>query len=201
MGDVIALCDAAPIEIGNRVWNDANNNGVQDAGETGINGVSVALYRDGVKVGETTTASDGSYYFNNSNVTLNGAAGIVPGTGSAGSNSAYEIRIASNQAALAGFAATLSNASADQRDSDGTLSGARYRCNRHARRVWCGNWPVFAQPEYRPTPHRTHLRGARYPGSGADHAAGACCHIPHPAHGRPGWNRNGEGWLPLSNCQ
>ncbi len=122
MGDVLVLCDAAPIEIGNRVWNDSNGNGIQDADEQGINGVTVELYRDGTKVGETTTANGGEYYFNNSNVTLNSAAGIVHGTGTVGSNSAYEIRIPSNQVALTGLTATLANASADQRDSDGTLA-------------------------------------------------------------------------------
>ena len=30
--------------LGDRVWNDANNNGVQDAGELGISGVTVQLY-------------------------------------------------------------------------------------------------------------------------------------------------------------
>ncbi len=29
--------------VGDRVWNDTNGNGVQDAGETGINGVTVQL--------------------------------------------------------------------------------------------------------------------------------------------------------------
>ena len=32
--------------IGDRVWTDTNANGVQDAGETGINGVVVRLYQD-----------------------------------------------------------------------------------------------------------------------------------------------------------
>ncbi len=44
LGDIEALSDAAPIEIGNRVWNDANANGIQDPGELGINGVTVGLY-------------------------------------------------------------------------------------------------------------------------------------------------------------
>ncbi|MEL6524845.1 MAG: SdrD B-like domain-containing protein, partial [Chloroflexota bacterium] len=32
--------------LGNRVWDDINNNGILDPGETGINGVQVALYED-----------------------------------------------------------------------------------------------------------------------------------------------------------
>ena len=52
--------------IGDRVWNDADNDGVQDAGETGINGVIVYLdvNTNGVRdAGEPydTTAGDGNY--------------------------------------------------------------------------------------------------------------------------------------------
>ncbi|MDP4119774.1 MAG: SdrD B-like domain-containing protein [Bacillota bacterium] len=41
--------EPVPINIGNYVWDDANKNGIQDSGETGINGVLVNLY---VKDGE-----------------------------------------------------------------------------------------------------------------------------------------------------
>ncbi len=37
---------SAPGSIGNLVWNDLNANGVVDAGENGIPGVTVDLYRD-----------------------------------------------------------------------------------------------------------------------------------------------------------
>ncbi|MFM2385245.1 MAG: hypothetical protein RL660_2 [Bacteroidota bacterium] len=43
MGDVEILCNAAPIEIGNRVWLDNNKNGIQDPGEPGIPGVLLEL--------------------------------------------------------------------------------------------------------------------------------------------------------------
>ena len=43
MGDIEALCDAAPLEIGNRIWSDTNGNGIQDPGEAGIDGVTVQL--------------------------------------------------------------------------------------------------------------------------------------------------------------
>ena len=61
--------------IGNLVWNDLNANGHQDAGETGIDGVTVEIYQDrndnGVLdtgdflVGTTTTSGGGVYIFNN----------------------------------------------------------------------------------------------------------------------------------------
>lgn len=134
LGDLEPLCQPAPIEIGNRIWNDQNRNGIQDPGESGIDGVTVELYRNNVRVGSTSTANGGQYYFNDSNVNLNGANGIVPGTVSSASLSDYEIRIpnavgASQQASLDGFGltetddATPSTSGSDVNDSDGTLNG------------------------------------------------------------------------------
>jgi LPXTG-site transpeptidase (sortase) family protein len=59
-----------PASLGNFVWLDANGNGIQDAGETGINGVTVELYTGaGALVATTTTANvagvDGTYGFTN----------------------------------------------------------------------------------------------------------------------------------------
>ena len=52
--------------IGDRVWLDANGNGVQDSGETGINGVTVQLVNSGgTVIATTTTAGDGNYTFSN----------------------------------------------------------------------------------------------------------------------------------------
>ena len=56
------LCDNNV--IGDRVWLDANLNGVQDGGEGGFAGVAVELFDlAGVSQGTTTTAADGSYRF------------------------------------------------------------------------------------------------------------------------------------------
>jgi hypothetical protein len=44
LGDIELLSDPAPIEIGNRVWMDHNNNGRQDPDELPIAGVSVTLH-------------------------------------------------------------------------------------------------------------------------------------------------------------
>lgn len=73
--------------IGNLVWTDSDADGVKDASEAGLSGVTVDLYRDldgdGVldpgepRVGTTTTAGDGSYTFSNLSTADNalGAAG------------------------------------------------------------------------------------------------------------------------------
>ena len=57
----------AKASIGDKVWNDINNNGVQDAGEPGVAGVTVTLFAgDGTTV-IATTISDGAgnYIFTN----------------------------------------------------------------------------------------------------------------------------------------
>ena len=60
----------APATIGDRVWNDADGNGV-DNGEPGVPGVTVILTgADGVEVARTTTDANGTYRF----------TGLVPGT-------------------------------------------------------------------------------------------------------------------------
>lgn len=75
LGDIEALCDQAPIEIGNRLWNDLDHDGVQDAGEPPLAGVTVSLYDvNGNLVATTVTAADGTYTFSSA-----GADGI-PGT-------------------------------------------------------------------------------------------------------------------------
>jgi hypothetical protein len=58
--------DTSKASVGNRVWEDLNNNGIQDAGEPGIAGVLVAL-RDanGTVLVTTTTDEFGNYIFNN----------------------------------------------------------------------------------------------------------------------------------------
>jgi SdrD B-like domain len=65
LGLLEMACDAAPLEIGNRVWIDANKNGKQDAGEAGVDGVTVKLKLNGTTMATTTTTNGGQYYFAN----------------------------------------------------------------------------------------------------------------------------------------
>nr|WP_236143254.1 SdrD B-like domain-containing protein [Nostoc sp. CMAA1605] len=55
--------------LGDFVFNDANNNGIQDIGETGVGGVKVELVANGIVIGTTSTNADGSYGF----------SGLTPG--------------------------------------------------------------------------------------------------------------------------
>ncbi|MBK8701261.1 MAG: hypothetical protein IPN29_17655 [Saprospiraceae bacterium] len=67
-GQIITDLDAGiylPGCIGNRVWIDENKNGIQDAGESGLQGINVVLYRsNGVQVASGITDAEGLYLFN-----------------------------------------------------------------------------------------------------------------------------------------
>ncbi len=52
------------VGVGSLVWNDTNNNGIQDANESGIDGVTVKLLdSNGNELKSTTTADGGKYSF------------------------------------------------------------------------------------------------------------------------------------------
>ena len=67
VNQTIINIDAAaylPAELGDRVWNDLNKNGAQDAGEPGVPDVTVRLFsQSGQLLGTTTTNAQGLYFF------------------------------------------------------------------------------------------------------------------------------------------
>ncbi|MCY7357736.1 MAG: DUF11 domain-containing protein, partial [Rudanella sp.] len=67
LGIISIACNPAPIQIGNRIWNDLNNNGTQDAGEPALAGIPVVLKGPGLPPAGTTVTSgtNGEYYFSN----------------------------------------------------------------------------------------------------------------------------------------
>lgn len=72
-GNITSICPPQEIEIGNYVWFDDNKNGIQDAGEATANGITLNLYDGNCQlVGTTSTNNFGNYYFNSSNVDLDG---------------------------------------------------------------------------------------------------------------------------------
>lgn len=137
LGSLEAACGPAPLEIGNRVWEDLDQNGQQDPGEMPLAGVIVTLYDGaGVFIANTTTNAKGEYIFNAADVfnaadtrtwldingdglrTINEPAGILPET-------TYTIRL-DNPANYGGGPLTLYRATAndlvvDRRDSDGIV--------------------------------------------------------------------------------
>ncbi len=58
------FCEVEPASIKGTVYHDRNDNGVQDAGEEGIEGVVIQLFDvDGNVIAETTTDANGDYCF------------------------------------------------------------------------------------------------------------------------------------------
>ena len=70
LGDLEALCDAPPLQIGNYVWFDADEDGEMDANEPPLGGVHLTLYdAAGNVLATTTTDADGEYQFAGSYLT------------------------------------------------------------------------------------------------------------------------------------
>ncbi|MFN8244266.1 MAG: SdrD B-like domain-containing protein [Ferruginibacter sp.] len=136
LGDVEMMNQYEPVQIGNRVWNDVNGDGVQDPNESGsvFSGLTVTLRSPGVdgiygnaddQTWTTTVDANGNYYFDNSNVvtadnrkpaTWTAVTGILPGYN-------YRLEITTP----AGYRVTRSNAgsnSADNIDNDAGAAGA-----------------------------------------------------------------------------
>ncbi|MEO6082895.1 MAG: SdrD B-like domain-containing protein, partial [Umezawaea sp.] len=66
LADLEALCDQAPVQIGNRVWFDTDRDGIQDADEPAVAGVVVQLLAcdgTGAPLSSATTDENGLYYF------------------------------------------------------------------------------------------------------------------------------------------
>ena len=116
LGDLELLCASQPIEVGNRIWNDLDKDGIQDAGEPVLMGVKVQLFKNGVQVGTdiTTDALTGEYYFTD----------LIP------NQTDYEIRVPNvngglKQNKLAGLMPTTAKAGTNNEiDSDAIVSGA-----------------------------------------------------------------------------
>jgi|GEM_PF-6105741 len=84
LGDLEALCDEAPLQIGNRVWLDENNNGIQDPAEIGLANVKVDLLgASGTVIQTTNTNPSGEYLFSNvdndTNFTIQINYSTIPG--------------------------------------------------------------------------------------------------------------------------
>lgn len=136
MGDIEFLNENAPIQIGNRIWLDANGNGMQDAGETtaGVpNGTTVTLRSPGTdgifgngddQTWTTTTDANGNYYFsalssadNRKPATWKGIGNIIlPGYD-------YRVEVAIPSGSQLTKTDVVSN-SIDNIDNDASINGA-----------------------------------------------------------------------------
>lgn len=138
LGDIEFNC-VINLEVGNRVWLDANLDGVQDSDELIVAGVTVTLYEDvnnngipdaGEERGTSLTDANGQFLFNETNVVHTDGAttvytGLKPFTNYlAVMNTPADF---TTGGPLDGYFPTLSNAvtiadRADLRDSDGIAS-------------------------------------------------------------------------------
>ncbi len=133
IGNVTPLCEAAPIEIGNRVWIDTDSDGVQDGDESSLGGspsvagITVRLYDAGGNLVATAlTDANGEYYFSSASGTSTGNTiynlPLAP-------NTAYQVRF-DNPAdyatggPLAGLNRTTVNQTSQSGNDDGSDSDA-----------------------------------------------------------------------------
>ncbi|MEU0535569.1 SdrD B-like domain-containing protein [Amycolatopsis tolypomycina] len=66
LADLEALCDNAPVQLGNRVWFDTDGDGVQGPAEPAVAGAKVTLLPcdgKGAALATKTTGANGEYYF------------------------------------------------------------------------------------------------------------------------------------------
>jgi hypothetical protein len=76
LADLEALCDLAPVQLGDRTWFDGNRDGIQDPDEPAVPGVVVQLLQcdgTGAPLATATTDAQGLYYFGKEQ-------GVVPNT-------------------------------------------------------------------------------------------------------------------------
>ena len=94
------------VQVGDRLFVDTNENGLQDANEPGISGVVVQVFQGTTEVDSVTSGAGGDFLFD-----------LDPDT-------SYELRIDTTQAALGGRVLALANQGTnDQLDSDFALNG------------------------------------------------------------------------------
>ncbi len=138
LGDLEALCDEAPIEIGNRVWLDRDADGLQDPDEPPLVGVTVHLYDSSNNVvGTAVTGANGVYLFGGvNNVNMASSLPVRKDT-------TYSVRVDSasdvlSTGPLAGLVPTAVDAPGnDVADSDGTATTDPAGSP-------VGTWPVIA---------------------------------------------------------
>ncbi len=127
LGIISIACNPAPIQIGNRVWNDLNNNGTQDAGEPALAGILVVLKGPGLPPAGTTVTSgtNGEYYFSNATGTnTTGFAYSLTGLTSGGSYSlTFPTSVSAGVFTLSTKPDSATGTNADAIDADPNAAG------------------------------------------------------------------------------
>ncbi|GAB3991206.1 hypothetical protein GCM10028807_20810 [Spirosoma daeguense] len=112
LGDIEPLCSPSPIQIGNRVWRDDNNNGVQDPNEPSLAGIRVTLSGPGLSSPvSVTTNANGEYYFTNT-------------TGTAATGYAYSLSLTSGGSYTLSFPTSFSTNTLSSKPNSATGTNA-----------------------------------------------------------------------------
>jgi hypothetical protein len=125
LGDLEVLCLFAPIDIGDRVWQDSNNDGLQQADEPGLANITVQLMAGSSPLVTIETDTNGNYLFSSrAGTTTANAAYAVTGL-NAGSTTAWSVKVDTADPQLcAGCHLATRNAGTNGRvDSDGLPTG------------------------------------------------------------------------------
>lgn len=137
LGDIEVICIQAYSEhldiwVGGRVWIDTDQDGLQDACELGIAGLTVEFLCDGVVQGSTVTDSQGRYWFRSQDLTCD----VV-----SWNTTRYRARVSLAAPQIGGRTLTTLNAGGDdRRDSDATAGGGFASAPLHT--------PGFGQANY-----------------------------------------------------
>ncbi len=134
LGDVDITCDAAPIQIGNRVWRDDNQNGIQDPCEPAIPSAVVRLY-DAAKttiIASATTNAAGEYYFSSATVVAGTSTSAVS-TSLLTYNTTYGLVITSLGTSTVVAGLSLTNVSPLTPGESGTLNSGTTLANNDAK--------------------------------------------------------------------
>ena len=124
IGDVQALCGAAPIEVGDYVWFDADGDGIADPGEQALDGVVIELLDDqGNVLATATTDANGLYSFHTDDVAGFDRHGDYVIQVAQDNYDAGGVFAAGGAHDGMGFLTTTDSGSDDANDNDGALVG------------------------------------------------------------------------------
>ncbi len=124
LGAITVSCGIAPLEIGNYVWIDTNENGVQDPSEMPLEGINVSLVDVAGNILATVqTDENGQYLFNNTTIGQNTVSENTNYTIVLGTNGQFDTAtgILNDSLALT-IANTGVGVNSDENDSDGVIA-------------------------------------------------------------------------------